>query len=223
MVMGIAARSACILFILLSLAGCSTAQKWGYAVSNWGNRLTSNVHRWLEDDHHWAMAYDEDRYVPFTQQLRDLYQLSPQELGRLEYYLARPVMLRREASTAGERRVEHGRLIADNGKLIQEVFIRRNIPGLAVKIGQDWIDVSFEADTSLRFGSDPETRNVWAGKYALYAQSWHQDVGELVFEGRSYNAIGDSGKTYLLIDQQSLNDVRKRTRILSGRSLHTAD
>lgn len=54
----------------------------------------------------------EDR-IPFTQQMRDAYDLTNDDLMQLQYYLARPITLHR-AVVSGGSEIERGKLV-DSG------------------------------------------------------------------------------------------------------------
>jgi len=145
-------------------------------------------------------------------------QLTPEEQKGLQYYISETITLRRSVDS-GERRVAQGRLVTRDGRWIEEITIPKDTPGVAVEVGPDWIDVSFEAGEKLRFGSAPSTRQRWQGKYALYADRWEGTVGYLTYAGLTFQAVEDSGSAYLLVDGEAVTDVRMKQRRVPGMRL----
>lgn len=154
-------------------------------------------------------ATQENR-VDFTRQLREQLSLTPAEIKSLQFYLANPITLQRELSSA-DRQVSHGKLVTKDGKYIEEVDVVDGTPGVAVDVNPDGntIDVSFESGTKLRFTGL---------SYTLLADSWggKDGAGKITFDGRVYDAINHSYLAHLAIDRQSLSKLEKERRVLKG-------
>lgn len=163
-----------------------------------------------------------ERLLPFTHALRAQYNLGPEELRQLNFYLAAPIKLRQQQHRDALQ-FQQGRLVSSTAKEIEEVLIKPGTPGVVLNVGEHWLDVSFAPGSFLRFGSSPKTRDSWHGRYALWATRWVDGIGELsgelAFEGRTFYAVDDSERTYLLLDTQHLQYIHKTRRVLDGRTI----
>jgi len=190
------------------------------------------------------------RMVPFTHEIRSQYRLTEQELKSLQFYVSHTVTLKRELES-DSRRVEGGNLHIRSGKLIEEVVVKEQTPGVAVAVGDDTISVSFQEGTALDFslrnhrgavplrklpaessrfaepptpfpgdvGPDPEPKTIPGfGNYWLTGQA---SSSLIIFQGREFEAVGDSDKAHLLIDTQALEEVVEERTVLEGRRVST--
>lgn len=168
------------------------------------------------------LSLEGERFVPFEHSMRVQYNLSPSDLMQLNYYLARPVKLSHQ-SESDDLQLARGKLVSHNTRIEKEWTIERQTPGVAVQVGPNWIDVSFENGMFLRFGSAQESRELWGERYPLWATRWQQDrgllSGELAIQGRLFYAEGESRYTYLLIDNQKLTRLYADKRRLKGRTI----
>lgn len=156
--------------------------------------------------------------VAFTQPLRVQYDLSAEELKNLQYYLAGDVTLQRGfRSEEGEVSKDHA-LVRKEGGVVEQVIIRSGTPGVATDIGETSLTVSFEAGASLVFGSPPSDRDPQR-KYRLTAERWGDRYGELVYGGRTFYAVDDSGEAFLEVVLESLDAVEKKRKVLPGMTL----
>jgi hypothetical protein len=189
------------LFILLAGLGLA----WGLAGCSAWNQWLDQVQR-------------VQSLIPFSYDTRTQFQLTDVEMLGLQYYVSTPIVLRREIGLE-QGKVARGALTGNANQVTEEIVIRQGTPGVAVAIGENWLEISFEAGTSLRFGSDPERRDAWHGRYSLLATTWENGIGMVPFNGRIYSAHGDSGNTYLLIDKNFLYESIYNRKVLPGRRL----
>lgn len=156
--------------------------------------------------------------VAFTQPLRVQYDLSAEELKNLQYYLAGDVTLQRGfRSEEGEVSKGHA-LVRKEGGVVEQVIIRSGTPGIATDIGETSLTVSFEAGASLVFGSPPSDQDPQR-KYRLTAERWGDRYGELVYGGRTFYAVDESGEAFLEVVLESLDAVEKKRKVLPGMTL----
>ncbi len=168
------------------------------------------------DNLRWSLPilYPKEK-TAFTHDFRHFYQLGEAELRRLNYYVSDGVVLARLAGPE-EMRIDHGRLMTR--RAVEEVVIKADTPGVVVGVGENWLDISFEEGSALRFGSDPESRALWEGKYSLLGVRWEEGEGLVPFDGETY-FIKEGSTAYLLVTRQFLYDVLKERRVLPGREL----
>ncbi len=108
------------------------------------------------------------RLTEFTDQTRRTYQLSNDELKRMQFYTSNTLILtavqETRESPAPNRR---GRPKLDL-RYVDRVVIRRHTPGVVITIGDQWLDVSFEEGKWLRFTWRPSGRYLLDNKIVMY-------------------------------------------------------
>jgi hypothetical protein len=181
--------------------------------------------------------------IDFTHELRDQHSLTRDELKNLQFYTSSTITLRRELESGGKQITGNHKLLLVAGKTIEEVVIESKTPGIAVAVSDHSVTVSFEQGTSLEFvasgngarpsetfasppdpfpGNSPERREPepvllqgYFGPYALAVGS----NGQVVFQGKTFEAVGDSLKAHLLIAGESFEEVVKQNKTLPGMRL----
>jgi hypothetical protein len=156
--------------------------------------------------------------IAFTQGIRSHYNLESEELKNLQYFLSSDVTLQREfRREEGEISKTH-KLVMKEGGLVEQVVIRAGTPGIATEVGDTFLAVSFEPGSSLQFGSsekDPDPER----KYKLFAKRWTEYYGEILYAGKLFYAVEDSGLAFLTVDAESLDAVHRMKKILPGMTL----
>ena len=156
--------------------------------------------------------------VAFTQHLRTQYDLTGEELKKLQYYLSSDVTLQRGfRSEEGKVSGSH-KLVRKEEGLVEQVVVRAGTPGVATEVGDTHLAVSFEPGSSLFFGSPPSDRDP-DRKYKLSAKRWTEQYGELMYGGKEFYAVDGSGQAYLEVVLESLNAVEERKKVLPGMTL----
>lgn len=187
--------------------------------------------------------------IDFTHELRDQHHLSADELKNLQYYVSDTITLRRELESGGKQITGNHKLILVAGKTIEEVKIEAKTPGIARIIGDHSITVSFEEGSSLEFAAsggdgayvtgarsssfaqppdpfpgnrpapvDPVPQNdPFSGYYALVMSP----TSTVTFQGKVFEAIGDSLKAHLMISSESLEEKVQTNKTLPGLRLPT--
>lgn len=193
-----------------------------------------------------ALASGCASYVPFTQELRDQHNLTASDLQNLQFYNSHTITLRRELQTGGRQVTGTHKLLVIAGKTIEEIVIEDHTPGVVVGASNNNLRVSFEEGTFFEFGlrgpepisdpvvgvgrfaeppdpfpgnriatSDPEPRLFGSGNFWLLPDGG----SSVVFQGQTYEAIGESGLAYLVISTESLEEVDEERTVLKGREL----
>ncbi|MEP7126702.1 MAG: DNA-directed RNA polymerase, partial [Byssovorax sp.] len=173
------------------------------------------------------------------------------ELKNLQYYTSSTITLRRELESGGKQITGNHRLVVVAGKTIEEVVIDAKTPGIAVAVSDHSITVSFEQGTSIEFvasgagttrsvetfaspppdpfpGNNPERHDPepepqprmlqgYFGPYALATTS----SGQVVFQGKTFDAVGDSATAHLMIGGESFEETVKQHKTLPGMRLPT--
>lgn len=187
-----------------------------------------------------ALAGCRPALVPFTQEMREQNRLTDGELKNLQYYVSHTITLRKELESGGRQVTGNHKLVVVAGKTIEEVVIEARTPGICVGVEANKLSISFEQGTSLQFtpasarsmpagsfASAPELdpfpgnrsrstqerpQGLFSGGYML----WVEPSGAVPFMGRSFEAVDDTSNATLLIDAESLEQVRKQRKVLPG-------
>ena len=183
-------------------------------------------------------------FIDFTHELRDQHSLTRDELKNLQYYTSNTITLRRELESGGKQITGNHKLLLVAGKTIEEVVIEAKTPGIALAVSDHSITVSFEQGTSLEFvasggggsrptepfatapdpfpGNNPERHDpepvVLQGYFGPYALAIGNN-GQVIFQGKTFEAVGDSLKAHLLIGGESFEEVVKQNKTLPGMRL----
>lgn len=162
-------------------------------------------------------------YIYFTTDLIDNYKLNEDEVKKLQFYTSSDISFSRQVSD-GTREVTSGQLIVKNGKLVNEVNVKRKTQGEAVDYDWNWrsktLSVSFEEGSSafLKFVSDYRETN---SRFCLALNSVAESScdGEVSFERGAWGTQGNSGNACLIIDKKLLSKFKKTARTLPGRKV----
>lgn len=170
-------------------------------------------------------AENEPEQIAFTDSLIGEYGLDDVHKKRLQYYVSEPITLARSASQS-VRGISDGRLVDRGARDIDNLHVASQTPGVVVGSGPNWLAVSFEAGSYLYFVSNQPRLNspYWddireGDRYYLYAPDWDGRTGTVRIGNSSYQAIGQSIESYLLVDRESMFSTDSSERVLSGRLL----
>lgn len=168
-------------------------------------------------------------YVPFTQELRDLHDLQTADLKNLQFYNSHTITLRHEVERGGREVTGGHKLLVIAGKQIEEVEIPAHTPGVVVGADDSTLEVSFDEGTSFKFrlrgpepvkpsrGPPPGLRHAArsvsrqlaeGGATGAASLPWAVGIsgptesGQLTFQGRSWDAIGESLNAHLVISTE---------------------
>lgn len=186
-------------------------------------------------------------FVPFTQELRNEHKLTGEDLRNLQFYNSHTITLRRELSHGDRQVTGTHKLLVIAGKQIEEVVIEQHTPGVLVGATESTLRVSFEEGTSLEFavrGPEPLRDPIAQGGFAeppdpfpgdrpprpvateptFFPGSGNYwllpfDGGQINFQGKPYDPVGDSPLAHLVISTESLDSVEEERTVLKGRKL----
>ena len=156
--------------------------------------------------------------VPFTQEVREHYKLTNEELKSLQFYASHDIVLERRSKNNKQKSTQEGTLTVKDGKHIEQVVIRAGTPGVVEKVlGDNRVAVSFETGDGkfLVFG-DPTERN---GVYKLLAGKWVNRRGKITYGGEEFLTSTSSSQVYLEFKMKQLREYRKDQRYAKGRKV----
>ncbi|MCE2846884.1 MAG: hypothetical protein LW707_07610 [Sphingobacteriales bacterium] len=156
--------------------------------------------------------------VPFTQQIREQYKLSPDEMRGIQFYLSDPVVLRRMEQSEREKKTEEGKLVIESGSSLDQLTFKANTPGLVDGVvDASTIKISFEdgAEKYMVFGS-ARSRNGYYGLQGLPADNGRVKIN---YAGQSWIAGRGSEQAILLFKMKSVRKLRVNDNVAKGKKL----
>lgn len=159
------------------------------------------------------------KLTPFTENLYQENGWSEKELKRIQFYVSKDIVLRRQASK-GTSKIERGEIKIVDGKRVEEIVIREGTPGVFVFAPKsNRFAVSFEStdgdDPYLVFGPSRKAR----GKYVLRAKEWENREGRISYDGKTYYTPSESAYAVLMVDLKRIRDTKVRSRTAGGRKI----
>lgn len=156
------------------------------------------------------------RKVPFVQTMRSQYNLGPDELKQLQYYVSGPIVLQREMSNQETGVTPGHKLTLVKDKRVEEVIVPGGTPGVCVDPGSTTLRIKFEEADSLTFGLDPANREVRNGRYPLLVQDARPGEGQVTYEGKSFRVLRGGRSVYLIVGLEQLQKFEKESRKAKG-------
>jgi hypothetical protein len=156
-------------------------------------------------------------YSYFTDDLYQQQHWTQDDIQRIQFYLSKDIVLSRYLS-AGETKIKEGKIIVKDGQKVEQVVIKSGTPGVLVLMPKDdRFGISFEEgdNTYLMFGPNPKLEN----RYALLAQEWQQDVGQVHYKGNLYSVDAESAYACLMVDLKKSGSDEYQTHKASGRTI----
>ena len=190
-----------------------------------------------------ALAGCRPALVPLTQEIREQNHLTDAELKNLQYYVSHTITLRKELESGGRQVTGSHKLVVVAGKTIEEVVVEAKTPGICIAVEPNRLMVSFEQGTSFEFRPATARSLAAAGSYAtppdidpfpgnrphkaeaprpaegLFSGGytiWVENGGTVPFMGKSFDPVDETSSATLLIDAESLEQVRKQRKVLPG-------
>ena len=155
--------------------------------------------------------------VPFTQNLREKYQLKPEELKRIQFYTSNDLILRR-GENKNSKETEGGELTLMKDGLVEEIIIKAGTPCLIQEVVDgNKVTVSFEDGNSryLVFGSI----NNRDGYYTLMALEWISGKGKVNYGEQTYMTNSGSKDVFLTLKVKSLEKYKKDQKVVKGKKI----
>ncbi len=155
--------------------------------------------------------------IPFTQAVRENYQLNENELKQLQFYVSHDITLSRVENDEKSKSTTDGKLIIKSGQEFNQILIKAGTPGIVEKVIDDKrIAVSFESPDKIIVFGDPYDRK---GNYTLLAADWKNNKGVLKYGENEYFVNQGAANIYLMFKMSRLNQIKKEVRIAKGRKL----
>jgi len=157
--------------------------------------------------------------IPFTQQIRDEYQLTADELKGIQFYLSDQVKLKKGEVASNRKSMEDGKLVIVSGKDIDVITFRLFTPGAVDQVvDAQTLRVAFEEgpERTLVFSSS----KIRSGYYHLSALDWDNGLGKINYGGQTWFSSRGSDKAILLFKMKSIRNLRVNEKVVKGRKLN---
>lgn len=154
--------------------------------------------------------------VPFTDQLKEDYDLTPENLMKVQFYTSSVIILEKSRSSGSVGTADDGSLVSNSSKTQDRIIINANTKCVFEKMGpEDAIVVRFELGTgkTLTFNTRAAQTN---GKYYLVANWTENKGGTLEYGNETYNIQAGGSSAYLTVILKKLQRTKRKDRIVKG-------
>ncbi|MBR9919766.1 MAG: hypothetical protein GYB31_02940 [Bacteroidetes bacterium] len=155
---------------------------------------------------------------PFTQELYEEYGWTENELQKIQFYLSKDIVLRRQINK-GSTEIISGEVKVIDGKEVEQIIIREGTPGVFLFSPKtNRLAVSFDDGSDerfLMFGPNPKVSN----RYVLLGSEWDRRSGKVSYEGQAYWVDAEDAYATLLIDLKKINKTKVKSTTASGRRI----
>ncbi len=146
-------------------------------------------------------------------------QLPARSPDQLQYFVSERLVLQREA-TSRDGAVMQGKIKVRRGRFVEQVVVPRKTPGIAVDWGEDWVAISFEADSALVFAIDgrdgtPKGSDVYHLRIRPDAEGGPTTVS---LRGQAYQ-VRQGHNARLMVRRDTKTKRSRRRRIMRGRTI----
>lgn len=154
--------------------------------------------------------------VPYTQELKKEFDLTPDKLKKVQFYSSETIILERsdkqdKMTTTSEK----GDLVSSSIASSERIVIPANRPCVFEKMDDEGtIQIRFEVGPgrTLVFS---ERKNIANGRLYLKAL-WADGKGELDYGGAVYYAVRGSASAYLMVKLKDYKKNRRKDRVVKG-------
>ncbi|MCF8337250.1 MAG: hypothetical protein K9I74_04635 [Bacteroidales bacterium] len=157
--------------------------------------------------------------IVFTAKLRNKLENENINLKDVQFYNSDKIKLKRTEEKPEELSVSSGAVKIEEGKIIEEIIIKKKTPGVCVEAKSYQLNISFENgnDKYLKFGR--KTGGSLDNKFRLYAKKWKTQKGEIVYGDTLYTAPKDAANTYLMVEKDQVYELIREKRVAKGRTI----
>jgi hypothetical protein len=162
--------------------------------------------------------------IPFTQEVRQQYTLTDQELRSIQFWTSDDIILHRDVTDASEVGTDRGTLKVKSGRTIEEVVIRRGTPCVVQSVMDNKrLVLSFGEGPNelLVFGdvSDKGVRFRRGHYYAMLAADFRNGRDVVEFDGKEFIVADPGHPVFLLFKMTSIRELERSTKTVKGKKL----
>jgi hypothetical protein len=155
--------------------------------------------------------------IQFTQEIRQKYNLTHEELSKIQFYISDEVVLKTVTPSEVKKAVDDGKLIIKTSSTDDLVVFKAKTPGMVHETLDFYtLKVAFEdgVNKNLEFSSIQNRKGGYQIKYSI-------DGGrnKLCYGDKDY-FLYDGYKTVLLFKKKSIKEVRQTENIVKGKRVN---
>lgn len=153
--------------------------------------------------------------VPFTDQLKEEFDLTPENLVKVQFYTSAPIIMEQSSSSGNQTTGNDGSLVVNSSKTQDRVIIPAGTKCIFEKMGEgNGLVVRFELGTgkTLTFNTRAAQQN---GKYYLVMQPKENAAGSIVYGNETYT-ITQGTSTHLTVILKKLQKTKRKDRVVKG-------
>lgn len=154
--------------------------------------------------------------LPYTDAIREEYDLDVTNLKRVQFYTSSPIVLQRSFESGKQEISADGKLVANQNKREDRLIINPSTKCIFEKYGDKGeVLIRFEVGQgkTLKFAVRQNQAN---GKFYLDA-NWKSDKGgEVQYGNQVYYANSASGNAFLMVSVKKLKRTKRQDRVVKG-------
>jgi len=162
--------------------------------------------------------------MPFTQEVRDQYKLTDDELKSIQFYTSSDIVLYRDVTDKSEVGTDRGTLKIKSGRTVEEVVIPNGTPCIVQSVMDNRkLVLGFGDGPSefLVFGDISETgiRFRRGHYYAMLAAEFREGRDVVEYDGKEFFVADPGHPVYLMFKMTSIREFEKSSKVVKGKKL----
>jgi hypothetical protein len=162
--------------------------------------------------------------IPFTQEVRQRYGLTEQELKSIQFYVSSDIVLHRDVTDSKEVGTDRGTLKVLSGQTVEEVIIPAGTPCIVQRVvDENRLVLTFGDGPNelLVFGdvSDQGIRFRRGSYYTMLAVDMQDGPDVVEFGGKEFYIADPGHPVFLLFKMQSIREFERHTKTVRGKRL----
>lgn len=145
----------------------------------------------------------------FTSSLKTEIETKGLSVQKVQYYVDRDITIRKEVS-ADKAKVTDGQVNLLNGKYVQLITLRKNIPGVCLKDSAGVLSIAFEGGERSFFQFKPSDQT------GIYHLLLHDTIGNILYNDNLYMVEGDGQNAKLTIRKKVVDQLQVKKRKMKG-------
>ncbi|MEO6190556.1 MAG: hypothetical protein ABIO44_09625 [Saprospiraceae bacterium] len=156
--------------------------------------------------------------TPLTKEIISENKWNEAELKKIQFYIAKDLILTRRLSS-GESNISGGKILIKDGEKIEQVVIKNGTPGVLLFMPkEDRFAICFDKESTekfLIFGPNPKVRS----RFVLMGKEWDLRSGKVSYNGKVYDTSTESAFNSLLVNLKRAKNLDQSLEVAKGRKI----
>lgn len=154
--------------------------------------------------------------VPFTDQLKEEFDLSPENMMKVQFFTSSVIILEKSSSSGNQSTGDDGALVVNSNKTSDRVIINPGTKCVFEKMGDNnAIVVRFELGTGKVLKFNTRTTQT-SGKYYLVTEAKENTAGIVDYGNETYTVAQGAGSAHLQVILKKLQKTKRKDRTVKG-------